>query len=117
MKQCPDPVEALDIEHCLKTVQPLIASYGWMIALLRLAAKRHGLVPARVYRFLKRFANPKRPYFIGKTHTGVTFVGDIFDEYSISWAVRPAFEEKILNMLQKTMRQREGVFVDVGANG
>ncbi|MEA3212767.1 MAG: hypothetical protein QOE70_5824 [Chthoniobacter sp.] len=66
---------------------------------------------------MKSFADPKRPYFIGRTDTGLSFVGDIFDEYSISWAVRSDFEVRILDLLQQAMRQREGVFVDIGANG
>ncbi|MCW3055585.1 MAG: hypothetical protein JWN14_4755 [Chthonomonadales bacterium] len=100
----------------LKTMKPSINDYGWMIKLLRARAKKMGYFPARTYQLLQRFCNPARPYFIGSTKSGVKFLGDYRDEYSLSWEVFDSYDDDLMRFLEQQTQRQKGLYLDVGCN-
>ncbi len=68
-----------DFRYCLAELQPWIGYYGWMWTVLRARRRRTGTFSNDAHSALRRFGNPRRPYFVGTTRFGVRFVGDYRD--------------------------------------
>jgi FkbM family methyltransferase len=105
-----------DYQRSLQALKPSISDYRWMIKLLRARANKMGYFPARTFQILKRFCSPTRPYFIGTTKSGVKYLGDYRDEYSLTWEVFDGFEEDLMHFLEQQTTRRKGLYLDVGCN-
>ncbi|MCW3099424.1 MAG: fkbM [Chthonomonadaceae bacterium] len=105
-----------DYHKALNELQPRVTNYGWMISLLRARIRQVGYFPLRIYRLLKKFANPNRPYFIGTTPQGIRYVGDYRDEYSLSWSAYDHYDHEIVQFLTAQMKHCRGAYLDIGAN-
>ncbi len=105
-----------DCQKALDELQPRIANYRWMIALLRSRIRQSGRFPSRVYTILKRFANSKRPYFIGTTPQGIHYVGDYRDEYSLAWSAFDDYDDDLVQFLLQQLKGCKGTYLDIGAN-
>lgn len=87
-----------------------------MIKLLRARANKMGYFPARTYQILKRFASASRPYFVGTTKSGVKYLGDYRDEYSLSWEVLENYDDDLMRFLEQQTARQKGTYFDVGCN-
>jgi FkbM family methyltransferase len=109
-------ISAPDFQRHLDALTPQIGNYEWMWRLLRARARRHGWFPRKLYALLKRFANPRRPYFLGETGEGVRFLGDCRDTYAACCAVLPDYDTPLIRFITEQMRAREGAYLDIGTN-
>ncbi len=105
-----------DYRQSLKSLKPSISNYRWMIKLLRARARKMGYFPARTYQILKRFCNPSRPYFIGSTKSGIKFMGDYRDEYSLAWEVFDVYDDDMMRFLESQTSRHKGLYFDIGCN-
>ena len=115
-KQVTAPQGRNDFEGCLAEAKPEIGNYAWLWRILKARARQTGFPPRKLYPLLKRFCNPKRPYFIGETLEGIAFLGDYLDRYSIDRMVCPHFDKGLVTFLVERLRTTEGAYLDVGAN-
>ncbi|HXG22973.1 MAG TPA: FkbM family methyltransferase [Chthonomonadales bacterium] len=76
-----------EFESHLEAIRPRLGNYHWMWKILRWRARSSGWFPRRIHALLRRLGNPRRPYFIGTTPAGVSFVGDYRDEYTVGLVV------------------------------
>jgi len=88
-----------NFQSSLQALKPSITEYRWMIKLLRARANKVGYFPARTYKILQRFASPAKPYFIGTTKSGIKYLGDYRDEYSLAWEVFDVYDEDMMQFL------------------
>ena len=122
-------IRPLNPQQCLEDLRPQIANYDWMWRILRarvavrrvLSSKpaKSGDFPCWWHIALSRLANPRRPYFIGVTCSGLRFVGDQRDLESAMWAVSRTGGidgGMVLDVILAQLRGRAGAYVDVGAN-
>ena len=83
---------------------------------MRAKSRLTGSFPTRLYGRLRKLANPEKPLFVGDAAGGVRFLGDFRDYPSVSHVLNPAWNEPIAAFLADRVAEREGIFVDVGAN-
>ncbi len=107
---------ASDCHKVLNDLQPRIKNYNWMIAVLRQRIRQVGYFPSRVYSLLQKFADPKRPYFIGTTPQGIRYLGDYRDEYSLAWSTFDHYDDEVVQFLMAQLKQCRGAYLDIGAN-
>ena len=93
-----------------------MGDYRWMWRILKARARQTGHSPRKLYPLLRRFCNPKRPYFVGETLGGVAFLGNYLDRYSIDRMVSPHFDRSLVDFLVARLRTTPGAYLDVGAN-
>jgi FkbM family methyltransferase len=106
-----------DFTRSLNTLRPLIGNYGWMLRLLSARARATGgWFPRRLHQIVRRFGNPRRPYFIGTTGDGLKFLGDYRDTYSVICEVCPGYDDDVIDFVEGQMRRTEGAYLDVGTN-
>jgi FkbM family methyltransferase len=105
-----------DFRRCLEELRPKIGRYGWLFTLLRLRARQKGYFPDRTYRMLLKATDKDRPYFIGQTPSGIRYLGDVRDEYSVWFSIFPERDAALLRLLQARAAALDGTFIDVGAN-
>lgn len=103
-------------QDALKAFNPTINDYRWMIKLLRARANKMGYFPARTYQILQRFANVSKPYFVGKTKSGIKYLGDYRDEYSLAWEVFDVYDDEMMRFLEEQTAQKKGLYFDIGCN-
>ena len=87
-----------------------------MIKLLRARVSKVGYFPLRTYQILQRFCNPARPYFIGTTRSGIKYLGDFRDEYSLAWETFDVYDEDMMDFLKQQVARRKGHYFDIGCN-
>lgn len=117
----PSELGPADFKRILEEVRPKIRDYGWLWKPLRVCAQLHPRLRRRLYdrlyRFLAQRGDPERPYFIGTTSWGVSFLGDYRDRYAIQSAVWPNHDELVVNSLRRAAdAAASGAYVDVGTN-
>ena len=106
-----------DFQGQLDLVKPLIGNYGWMWALLSARFRLTHRFPYKLHRMLRRYVNPRRPYFTAKTADGVAYVGDARDEPSVTHQLLPASGDHISNFIRERMGNTPtGAYLDVGSN-
>src|SRR5688500_916543 len=84
-----------ECRDCLDEIMPQVGDYRWIWSILRSRPVRPRYT--RVYAALQRFIDPQKPYFIGETGSGVRFLGDCRDSYSIDCVIEPDYDDTILN--------------------
>jgi FkbM family methyltransferase len=65
---------------------------------------------------MRRFFDPRRPFFLGEMSDGVRFVGDLRDYYSVLCAVDPENDGTFCRALVDRVAGGPGTVVDAGAN-
>ena len=107
------PVEC---QSCLEELQPSVGNYDWAWKILRSAHMRNRRLHKKLHSVLKRIFNPKKPYFIAETTSGVKFFGDRRDGYSRGSVMNPNIDSDLAGIVGSYVRKYGGGFVDVGAN-
>jgi FkbM family methyltransferase len=106
-----------DLKADLAEVNAKLGNYEWMWMIMRSRARKHGgMFPERAFKFLRKFGNPNKPYFIGTNYDGTKFVGDYRDLYSVLLVVDPAFNRSFIDFIVRRIEGKGGNFIDVGAN-
>jgi FkbM family methyltransferase len=105
-----------DFQRYLDELRPGVSNYEWMWPLLRARFKQNGWFPRRLHSVIKRFGNPKKPYFIGQTPDGLRFLGDYRDVNAVACATTFEYPGPFICFMMERMKQTEGAFLDVGAN-
>lgn len=109
-------LSSANFQRSLETLKPAITDYRWMIKLLRARANKMGYFPARTYQILQRFCSSARPYFIGTTKSGIKYLGDYRDEYSLAWEVFDVYDEDMMQFLKEQVDRQKGIYFDIGCN-
>lgn len=113
-------LRAGDFQACLDAFMPRVRNYDWAWKILRARAAVHTdgphLIPRRIFSVLKRFMDPKRPYFIGTTAAGVRFLGDYRDRYAVNCAVWPDYDGPMIRFMGDAISRTGGDYADVGTN-
>jgi FkbM family methyltransferase len=109
-------LEITDYQRCLEEILPGVGRYGWMLALLRARFRKTGWFPQKLYPRLRRFGNPKKPYFLSKTNLGTAFCGDYRDLASVIPAVDPECNSAIARLIIQRLKRSPGAYLDVGTN-
>lgn len=105
-----------DFQQILASLEPQLGRYNWMWPVLRWRARQTGWPPRMLYPLFRRFCNPRRPYFVGRTADGTFILGDYRDRYSVDQMVMPPAPDPIVELLIQRARARPGTVLDVGAN-
>src|SRR5438132_616556 len=95
----PMQLTTADFKLCYDEARPRIGYYGWMWTILRTYA-RGETFPATMYHRLQRFGNPRRPYFVGRTGSGIAFLGDFRDPRAAALAWEPDRDLPSLRFLE-----------------
>ena len=90
--------------------------YDLWFKLFRVRARQTGWAPRKLFPVMRRFTSSRRPYFRTRLASGVSFLGDIRDRYSLDIASTPNNTDPIIPFFQELAAQTDGCFVDVGAN-
>lgn len=105
-----------DFKLLLSEIRGQIGNYAWMWPMLRWRARQTGFTPRKLYPVLRRFCNPKKPYFIGDKPDGLRFLGDWNDRYAIDKMVEPHTSDPVIDFLLSCLQKQPGTFLDIGAN-
>jgi len=106
-----------DFQRELKNFEPQVANYQWMWKVLKSRSRAiGGWFPHKVHAVLRRFGNPRKPYFICQFSNGLKYLGDYRDVNSMSYALDAMDTEDPLHELRSLLEGRSGAFVDIGAN-
>ncbi|MCS6775773.1 MAG: FkbM family methyltransferase [Chloroherpetonaceae bacterium] len=105
-----------DFQQILDAMAPQLGRYDWMWPLLRWRARQTGWPPRVLYPLFRRFCNPQRPYFVGRTTDGTRILGDYRDRYCVDQMVMPAAPDPVVELLIRRVQARPGIILDVGAN-